>query len=159
MKKLLLLLLFTGVVAFASPSFSQKKLDATVAKWQHRLKLDDYSIYVSTRSSEDLPHRWAESQTDSQSMVVVMHVLAPEEYAKRVKGWSDKKVERDIEDSIVHELVHVRLKVLTTQLLETIDSIDQDEDTTSDAQDLETMNEEVIVVRLTDALLSAAGRK
>jgi hypothetical protein len=130
------------------PTFTQAQADKIAAKWQHVLKLDDWKIEVNIVPLADIDKDTsADSEMNSVAHIVVMHVLRPEDYAAlaaRDHGtlYQGKAIIADIENSILHELMHVRVLALVN----------------SSGPMLE-MNTEYTVVRLVDALLSMKGGK
>ncbi len=173
MKRFAVLLGFCCLSACAAPVYTQARLDKTVATWKHVLRLDDYDIVASFKSSADLPHRWAESDADTDRMVIIMHVLSPADYRLRAPQMTDAEVEADITDSVVHELVHVRIKAMSDAMQVLIvksalhPAVSEDEeaaptkaeDPAVAALEQEREMEEAIVVRITGALLASRGVK
>jgi hypothetical protein len=109
-------LLAAGLLAAATPTMPQKKLDAMVKHWQHVLMLDDWEIAASTSRIDDLPEETAgESLVEPQYQVMQIYVLDPADYkALAVRNGHNEKhgkaITRDIENTVVHEMVHLRLR-------------------------------------------------
>ena len=113
-----------------------------VSHWRHVLQLDDWSVSVVAVRLADLPQgAAAASETDSKMRALRIYVLTPSDYpalAKR-EGIAEKRgkeITKDIEDSVIHEMVHLRLR---DYRMATSDDLP--------------LAEEVVVVRITNALL------
>ena len=115
-RQFLLLVTLAIVPLSAQPKISQSKLDALTRKWQHVLKLDDWDIRTKLASADELPDQaWGASGTETERRVMHILVLNPKDYAQvaaqnGVPPKVGREITRDIEDTIVHELVHLRLK-------------------------------------------------
>jgi hypothetical protein len=126
------------------PTVSQKRLDQMAAHWQHVLKLDDWEIRAHlVRLAELEPGTMANSHRDNRLKAMSMSVLDPRDYtaaavANHLVPKTGREIVKDIENSVVHELVHLRLAELMQA---------------DDPGIL--MAEEVTVDRLTSALLAA----
>lgn len=126
---------------------SQKQLDRWVSHWQHILTLDDYRITVQAAPLEEFkPGTIGESRTQTAMKRLDIRVLRPEDYRKVADGspsvpTEDAAVRRDIEDTIVHELVHLRLRELVQAAPNDIPAA-----------------EELAVDRITKALLAASKK-
>jgi hypothetical protein len=125
------------------PTVSQRQVEAIAAHWQHVLKLDDWRIHVQIVSLDGLEDgTYAGSLRNRDTHVILIRVLRPADYAafgaEHPPELRGKAIRADIEDSIVHELVHLRLDALTQ----------------ADEKHLD-VAEEYTVVRLTEALLAA----
>lgn len=120
------------------PHISQKHLDRMAAYWQHALALDDWEISVVAIKTSDMPDGSAGlGKWDNDLHRGTILVIRPEDYAKTPGLPKEQKaVERDIEDTVVHELVHLRIQEFAG----------------ADA-DHAKMAEEYTVVRLTNTLL------
>jgi hypothetical protein len=150
MKRLLALFLLSLSLFAADrpPVVTQRKLDALVTYWRHVLQLDDWKVRARVVKLEDLPDGAAgASRADSSYRECRIYVMDPQDYealAQRegsvpIRG---KAILADIEDTVVHELIHLRLR----QLMD------------ADSLHLHS-SEEATVVRLTDALLSVRKHK
>jgi len=127
--------------AAAAPSLSQTWLDTMTTYWQRVLKLDDWEVRAHFVTFGDLP----EDAMGASSRIVELRVLSielllPSEYCKASVKFKtvEKKgavIVRDLEDTIVHELVHLRLREI--------------------AKSAQSDLEEVTVNRITTALLDA----
>lgn len=133
--------------AAAPPPVSQKKLDHTVARWQAVLQLQDWHVFVrAARIDELTPGTAGDSGTFTSTQRVMIRVLDPRDYAElsRREGTPVKvgrAVWEDIEDTIVHELVHLRLWQFKKATAANLDGA-----------------EELTVVRFTTALLKKGKR-
>ena len=138
---LALLLCALPAIAQRVPKVTQRQVDAMAAKWQRVLSLEDWHIHVQIVPITELEEAtYAGSMRNRDTRVILIRVMRPEDYAKfsvatdgELKG---KAITRDIEDSILHELMHLRLDALTT----------------ADDKHLD-VAEEYTVVRLTEALM------
>jgi hypothetical protein len=73
--------------------------------WQHRLNLDDWSVSVVVARTTDLkPRTLGNIHWDSDNKTAVIRVLDPADY--NVAG---QAMLRDIEFTVVHELIHLEL--------------------------------------------------
>ena len=130
------------------PTITQAKVDGIAKHWQNVLQLNDWRIEVNIAKLSDLPNGAAAfSVPDRDAHYLAMFVLPPSEYPAlaRMSGAPElhgKAILADIEISILHELVHLRLMEFSG----------------SDAAHLHSA-EEYTVVRLTSALLSARGKR
>lgn len=128
--------------ADAVPTVSQKQLDRTVSKWQKILRLDDWRVRAKLVRLSDLDEGtlgFSEPHLDLRYCSI--GVLDPRDYAKAAMAYhtiplQGREIERDIRNTVVHELVHLRLIDLMM----------------ADAPHLGTA-EELTVDRLTSALL------
>jgi len=139
MRKLIALsLILAASLAAAAPQITQKQLNATLHYWQNVLELQDWRISVEFIPDAQMPKGSSGmSQSDSALKMAEIVVLRPEDYALRPELPSGKRaIERDIEDTVVHELLHLRLKDLAG----------------ADSEHLKAA-EECAVVRITTALL------
>ena len=137
------LLLFAALLSAGTPVVSQKKLDAWVRQWQRVLLLDDWQIEARCVRLSELPKGASGlSEVDKNLQVERILVLDPRDYpelAKRdgIRLKQGKAIVRDIEDTILHEILHLRLRSFSL----------------SPADKLEDA-EEMVVNRLTTALLN-----
>ena len=141
-----LFLLFVAFVALLcagmTPTVSQKTLDGMVKHWQHVLLLDDWQVTAIAVRLDELPEGTTGlSRAFPAYQALRIYVLDPVDYevlAQRdnLRVKKGKEITRDIEDTVVHELLHLRLRQLRQ----------------ADDAGLEAA-EEVVVVRLTKALL------
>jgi hypothetical protein len=87
-----------------------------VAKWQKILYLQPWNIVVDTASRDDM-------ETDGQAEVslnnycrnALVRILSPKEFRKSMNGW-DQYFKRDIERSVVHELLHIKMDEFVGQV-------------------------------------------
>jgi hypothetical protein len=85
-------------------SFASEKLWS----WQKRLKLDDWRISVSvSRASELKPKTLGNIHWDSDKKTAIIRVLDPADYRLPFHEMLD-----DIEFTVVHELIHLKLSPL-----------------------------------------------
>jgi hypothetical protein len=123
------------------PTLTQKQLDKMAAKWQHVLQLDDWRIYATAVRIDSLhPGVAGESQQDKALQILLLHVLDPRDYAELARREEDvpkagKEIIEDIEDTVLHELMHLRLAPLRPDVK------------------TQSLDEEMVVVRLTTAFL------
>jgi len=141
-------LLLAAASCFAgTPVISQGKLDNWVARWRHVLQLDDWDIKAKTVRLADLPEGDAAfSETVVQLQMLRIYVLDPRDYAAMAKRDGEapktsRAILRDIEDSVIHEMVHLRVRPFKLASIAQMDAA-----------------EELLVDRLTTALLKARKR-
>lgn len=152
--KLLLLILFSifsqSIVAQkqVEPVVTQKQVEHSIHYWQHVLRLDDLDIYGLIVPLNKLP----DGTTGASKCAIVfatceIRVLQPSDYAKLENNTLEgQEILNDIENTIVHELVHIRLRKLSDiYKTKTIECITTEECTYA---------EEYVVVRITSALLN-----
>jgi hypothetical protein len=85
-------------------SFASEKLWV----WQKRLKLEDWRLTVSvTRASDLKPKTLGNIHWDSDTKTAVIRVLDPADYRMPFREMLD-----DIEFTVVHELIHLKLSPL-----------------------------------------------
>jgi hypothetical protein len=130
------------------PKITQKHLDSVVKYWQNILSLQDWEIKASVVHIPDLePGTLGESLRNTPLRAMRIWVLDPQDYAQAAKEQGTvpkvgKEILRDIDDTILHEMVHLRLKEL----------VQANDANLSDA-------EEVTVDRITSALEKIKNRK
>ena len=136
------LLLLAVSLSATTPALSQKKLDGIVQHWRHVLLLDDWDVTAITVRIDALQEGTAgQSEVIPEYQGLIIHVLDPADYAElatrnKLRVKTGKAITRDIEDTVVHELVHLRLRSFRM------------------AKDNElSAAEELVVTRLTTALL------
>jgi len=106
-------LLLTGALVPASaqtvdPAKVTQQLDAKLARWQQRLKLQDWQISVAmVRRSELPPNTMGGIRWDKRKKTATIWVLDSSEYQLPFQAMLD-----DMELTIVHELVHLDLASL-----------------------------------------------
>ncbi len=134
-----------AIPAVTAPKITQKQLDKLTRYWQHVLKLDDWEIRARAVSLGELPEgATGASARERRGRYMSIMVLEPADY-ERAAAVNDtvpkrgKEILRDIEDTIIHELVHLRLYDLVSA---------------TDEQETATV-EEYTVNRVTSALLAA----
>jgi hypothetical protein len=82
-------------------SFATEKL----WKWQQRLSLEDWKITLEVaRASELKPHTLGNIHWDADRKTAVIHVLDPADYRM-----SFPDMLKDVEFTVVHELIHLEL--------------------------------------------------
>jgi len=80
--------------------------------WQHRLNLDDWNISVAVVRASDLkPRTLGNIHWDTGSKSAVIRVLDPVDYT--LKG---QAMLRDVEFTVVHELIHLELAPVLSPL-------------------------------------------
>jgi len=149
--KLLLLILFSifsqSIVTpkQVEPVVTQKQVEHSIHYWQHALRLDDLDIYGLIVPLNKLPDGTTGASKCSFSTCEI-RVLQPSDYVKLENNTLEgKEILNDIENTIVHELVHIRLRKLSDiYKTKTIECIITEECTYA---------EEYVVVRITSALL------
>lgn len=131
------------------PSISQSDLDRITHHWRSVLRLNDWDVRAHFVPIEDLPE-WAvgSSHPIFETKCLKISVLQPKDYGKASARYgtvtkTPQQIRKDITDTIVHELVHLRIAALT-HLTE---------------EDDKRMVEEVIVNRLTSALLDPHAKQ
>lgn len=123
------------------PVISQHQLDVLVSHWQRVLALEDWEMRATVVRLNTMPDgALGYSQRNHELRFMSIWVLDPRDYpavALRDKTVpkTGKEIIRDIEDTVIHELVHLRLR----------DLVNADEDGLADA-------EELTVNRITAAL-------
>ena len=102
------LLLF--VLSCSAMSPLELRLSDQMKIWQKRLGLDDWTLSLQVvRQSEIDPDAWGSSHWDSRAKTATIQVLDPRDY--NLKG-ADLRL--DMECTIVHELVHIRVSPLVS---------------------------------------------
>jgi hypothetical protein len=86
----------------------QVHLERQLRAWQKRLNMEDWnlSIQVVRKSGLD-KDTWGNAEWDSDTKSGVINVLDPQDY--NLKG---TELRRDMECTIVHELVHIQVSPL-----------------------------------------------
>lgn len=79
---------------------TQKQLEAWLRKWQPRLKLSEWDIKVKLSRREEMDDAAGSVTITPNTRLAVIRVMDPVDWMSR--EWS-----QDIEQTIVHELVHV----------------------------------------------------
>ena len=99
------LLTFCCVVHAVQLAPLQAHLEKQLKTWQKRLGLEewDLSLQVVRKSALD-QDTWGNAEWDSDSKSGVISVLDPQDY--NLKG---SELKRDMECTIVHELVHIQV--------------------------------------------------
>ena len=83
-------------------------IDERLALWQKRLKLEDWRLTATlVRASELKPGTLGNIRWDTPSKTAAIKVLCPEDYKLAFP-----QALRDMEFTVVHELVHLQLSVL-----------------------------------------------
>jgi hypothetical protein len=87
---------------------AQRYVDERIAVWRQRLKLEDWRISaVMTRRIDLAPQTLGGIRWDKSKKSAVIWVLDPVDYALPFPAMLD-----DMEETIVHELVHLELTSL-----------------------------------------------
>ena len=86
----------------------QAHLEKQLKTWQKRLSMDDWdlSVQVVRKSALD-KNTWGSAEWDADTKSGVISVLDPQDY--NLKG---TELKRDMECTIVHELVHIQVSAL-----------------------------------------------
>ena len=112
---LLLVLFSRPCLAPAAPAPGDRGPEAAaylrgrLAQWQHRLKLDDWKIsLVVARSSSLRRGTLGNIHWDADKQTAVIRVLDPSDYQT-----SFSAAVKDMEFTVVHELIHLELSSLT----------------------------------------------
>lgn len=120
------------------PTVTQRQVETLAYHWQHELRLDDWAVYVHiVRLSELRPGTAGNSYRNTQHRVMQINVLDPRDY-HLIGHKAGKQIVADMRDTVVHELLHLRVADITIHL-------DESEELSA--------AEETLVVRLTAALL------
>ena len=83
----------------------QIHLEKQLRTWQKRLGLENWNISVQVvRKSALDKNTWGNAEWDSDNRTGVINVLDPQDY--NLKG---TELKRDMECTIVHELVHIQV--------------------------------------------------
>lgn len=139
-----------------APVVTQKQVDAIAAHWQHELRLDDWAVYVHIVRREDLREgTMGNSYRSTLHRVIQINVLNPQDY-HLTSHKVGKEIVADIKDTVVHELVHLRVADVTKHLVLSEDSDDLTDEQKAARSELKaefSAAEETLVVRLTAALL------
>ena len=86
----------------------QIHLEKQLRSWQKRLGLENWSLSVQVvRKSALDRNTWGNAEWDADSKTGVINVLDPQDY--NLKG---TELRRDMECTIVHELVHIQVSPL-----------------------------------------------
>jgi hypothetical protein len=109
-RSVLALVLFTGCFAVYAVQLAplQAHLEKQLRTWQKRLGLEtwDLSLQVVRKSALDRD-TWGNAEWDSETKTGVISILDPQDY--NLKG---SELKRDMECTIVHELVHIQVSPL-----------------------------------------------
>jgi hypothetical protein len=111
MRRLVALLLFSasflGVYAVQLAPL-QAHLEKQLRSWQRRLSMDDWNLSVQlVRKTALDKDTWGNAEWDSDSKTGIISVLDPQDYNLR-----GTELKRDMECTIVHELVHIQVSPL-----------------------------------------------
>jgi hypothetical protein len=86
----------------------ESRLDQQMRAWQRRLRLDDWSLRVQVVRQQELDRNtWGNAEWDPVKKTGTIKVLDPQDY--NLKG---AELRQDMECTIVHELVHIRIAPL-----------------------------------------------
>ena len=86
----------------------QAHLEKQLKTWQKRLSLEDWNLSVQVVRKAALDKdTWGNAEWDSDSKTGVISVLDPQDYNLR-----GTDLKRDMECTIVHELVHIQVSPL-----------------------------------------------
>ena len=106
MKTLVAGLVFV-IASLAQPP-SHAQLERQLKFWQKRLGLEDWEICLQVvRQSALDKNTWGNAEWDWDRKFAVINVLDPQDY--NLKG---NELRRDMECTIVHELVHIQVAPL-----------------------------------------------
>jgi hypothetical protein len=101
--------LLLSVVSSFPMSPLESRLDRQMKTWQKRLGLEDWSLTLRVvRQWQMDPDAWGTSEWDPDAKTGVINVLDPRDY--NLKG---SELRRDMECTIVHELVHIQVSPVT----------------------------------------------
>jgi hypothetical protein len=106
----LLLIATTGFAAEAQDrkTATQAFIEEKVAVWQKRLKLDEWNIVVTMVRKDALkPDTLGGIRWDKKKRSATLWTLDPADYAV-----SDEDMRKDLEFTVVHELIHLELASL-----------------------------------------------
>jgi hypothetical protein len=97
---------FAGQMVQLAPL--QQHLEKQLKSWQKRLGLDgwDLTLQVVRKAALD-QDTWGNAEWDSDTKTGVISILDPQDY--NLKG---SELKRDMECTIVHELVHIQVSPL-----------------------------------------------
>ena len=96
------------VITDVRPLVAEDQVRRWLADWQHRLKLDDWKIEARiVRIWELKPDTLGNVKWNRDKRSAVIRVLNPVDY-----DLPADKIAADIENTVVHELLHVRLSSL-----------------------------------------------
>jgi hypothetical protein len=86
----------------------ESRLDQQMRAWQRRLRLDDWTLRVQVVRQQELDRNtWGNAEWDPVKKTGTIKVLDPQDY--NLKG---AELRQDMECTIVHELVHIRIAPL-----------------------------------------------
>ncbi len=92
---------------------AQRFANERLAAWQPRLSLEDWNITVLvSRASELKPRTLGNIHWDGDKKTAIIRVLDPIDY----KGMAFDDVLKDIEFTVVHELIHLELSPVLSPL-------------------------------------------
>jgi hypothetical protein len=130
------------------PTVTQKRLDAMVLHWRHVLRLDDWTVTVTALAIDELPEATAGvSRVIPEAQTLQIGVMRPADYGEMaarmgIAAKTGRAIVRDIENSVLHELLHLRLSAFRRAGPREMGAA-----------------EELVVDRLTTALLAARDGK
>jgi hypothetical protein len=105
--RLVLALVLCVVSGFAG-NHLESRLERQLRTWQRRLGMEEWRFALRiVRQSEIDPNSWGSSAWDPVMRVATINVLDPRDY--NLKGG---ELKRDMECTIVHELVHIQVSPL-----------------------------------------------
>lgn len=111
----ILAVLFLSTLSYGQTSAMQKHLDAYGARWQHRLKLDDWRIVIRVERLEKFEIGTnGYVQPDFKMRSAEIGLLDPKDYPRFMEAGnlprlSATEVKSDMTFTLVHELVHLRV--------------------------------------------------
>jgi hypothetical protein len=89
----------------------QVHLEKQLRNWQKRLGLDTWNLSIQlVRKSALDKDTWGNAEWDSETRTGIINVLDPQDY--NLKG---SELRRDMECTIVHELVHIQVSPLDSR--------------------------------------------
>jgi len=149
--KIFLLLIFSIFHQSAAvPDLTQNQVNNAIHYWQHVMRLDDLEIYGEIVPLNELPKDTAGTSNCIMALgACKIQVLQPNDYSKLDHSIGDQKILDDIENTIVHELVHIRLRNLSDiYKTKTVECIISNQCM---------LAEEYVVVRLTSSIMEGRG--
>lgn len=81
---------------------TQAELESLCAKWQKRLRLQDWNVKVEVVRFFDIPEKLGEAEIHNQRKEAVIRII----------GESDRREQRDtpVEHTLIHELLHLHFE-------------------------------------------------
>jgi hypothetical protein len=105
------LALFLGALGCLASSPLESRLDHQLRFWQKRLGLEEWNLTLRVvRQSEIGADSWGTAAWYPESKKGTINVLDPRDYNLKGAG-----LKRDMECTIVHELVHIQVSPFTSR--------------------------------------------